>query len=117
MSSLQIFDYAPTEEEIRELGEAVRLRVCQLASIDPERLTYKIVSTLAYQFDDKAPYFRVDTAEVTLDGREFGLEKAERKIRWWCQQVAISEHRKPDPARLRPLEVLVMDPKPKLVQE
>lgn len=100
--SLVRFNYDVTIEELASLGEEIRYRTAKSAKIDAERLRVQVTKVIAYQVREEAPYFRADSAEVSLDGRDFNTTREEARIRWLVQQTMIGLHRKPDAARLHP---------------
>lgn len=94
------YEYEPTAGELTELADAIRRLAAGNAGIDAERLTIEVTEVDAYEFEGQRAYFRASAAEVKLDGREFGSERAERKIRWWVQQSMMGLKKEPDRSRL-----------------
>jgi hypothetical protein len=93
------FTYAATPEELDSMAALVRKHAAHHAQIDPERLSIQVTDVAAFEIGGEEPYIRPSTADAKLDGREFGPDRVERKIRWWVQQTMIAIRRPMDRSR------------------
>jgi hypothetical protein len=101
------FTYEATAKELRDLAQDIRIKAARRVGIDAERLTVNITRIAAYSINGEAPYFRADTCEVTIDGVSELVTREDRMTRTWLRATMTSEHRTPDPNRLKPKNTYV----------